>query len=153
MIPTYNPLLLQGAFLRMMLVVENACSSLWRYFVVYVNTNLFSYCILSVRVSSVMSAIVESFTWFCMFIKISWVILLMLQEMDQSTSKENDEGVNKLKSSTSNSNIENTSKEIFKSPMTARASDSTRVAKFTKELSVPTVRLGICGFVSYWWFS
>ncbi|KAK3204332.1 hypothetical protein Dsin_018378 [Dipteronia sinensis] len=62
-----------------------------------------------------------------------------MEEKDQSTSKRNNEGSNMLNSSTSN--IENTSKETHKSPMTARATDSTRVTKFTKELSVPTVRL------------
>ncbi|TXG72754.1 hypothetical protein EZV62_001333 [Acer yangbiense] len=61
------------------------------------------------------------------------------EEKDQSTSKQNNEGANTLNPSTSN--IENTSKETHKSPMTARATDSTRVTKFTKELSVPTVRL------------
>ncbi|KAK0608158.1 hypothetical protein LWI29_026515 [Acer saccharum] len=61
------------------------------------------------------------------------------EEKDQSTSKRNNEGANTLNPSTSN--IENTSKETHKSPMTARATDSTRVTKFTKELSVPTVRL------------
>ncbi|KAI9194741.1 hypothetical protein LWI28_008824 [Acer negundo] len=61
------------------------------------------------------------------------------EEKDQSTSKRNNEGANMLNPSTSN--IDNTSKETHKSPMTARATDSTRVTKFTKELSVPTVRL------------
>ncbi|KAK2641939.1 hypothetical protein Ddye_023702 [Dipteronia dyeriana] len=62
-----------------------------------------------------------------------------MEEKDRSTSKRNNEGANMLNSSTSI--IENTSKETHKSPMTARATDSTRVTKFTKELSVPTVRL------------
>ncbi|KAL5781217.1 hypothetical protein ACOSP7_006246 [Xanthoceras sorbifolium] len=62
-----------------------------------------------------------------------------IEEKDQSTSKQNNESANKLNSTSSN--FENTSKETHKSPMSARATDSTRVAKFTKELSVPTVRL------------
>lgn len=58
---------------------------------------------------------------------------------DQSIGKSNNGNVNKLKSSTAN--IENTSKEAHKSPMGARATDSARVTKFTKELSAPTVIL------------
>lgn len=57
----------------------------------------------------------------------------------QSTGESNNGNVNKLNSSTSN--IENTSKEAQKSPMGARATDSARVTKFTKELSAPTVIL------------
>ncbi|KAL5784137.1 hypothetical protein ACOSQ2_006529 [Xanthoceras sorbifolium] len=62
-----------------------------------------------------------------------------IEEKDQSTSKQNNESANKLNSTSSN--FENASKETHKSPMSARATDSTRVSKFTKELSVPTVRL------------
>lgn len=61
--------------------------------------------------------------------------------------------MNKLKSSTSN--IENTSKEVQKSPMGARATDSARVMKFTKVLSGTTVILGIMqwGFLFFYLFT
>ncbi|KAA8527267.1 hypothetical protein F0562_034636 [Nyssa sinensis] len=56
----------------------------------------------------------------------------------QSRSKPNtNKAVNKLKSSMSST--ENTSKEVQKSTMGARATDSARLMKFTKELSGPTV--------------
>jgi len=48
---------------------------------------------------------------------------------------------NKLKPT--NSNVEITSKEVQKSVMGARATDSARVMKFTKELSGSTVTLGM----------
>ncbi|KAL5576230.1 hypothetical protein UlMin_017929 [Ulmus minor] len=58
----------------------------------------------------------------------------------QSTSNPNSNAnVNKSKSSTSNA--ENTSKEIPKSTMGARATDSARLTKFTKALSGTTVIL------------
>lgn len=64
-----------------------------------------------------------------------------MQEEVQSTSKPNNNAAaNKLKSSISNSDI--TSKEVQKSTMGARATDSARVIKFTKELSGSTVILG-----------
>ncbi|KAK9288753.1 hypothetical protein L1049_017217 [Liquidambar formosana] len=63
-----------------------------------------------------------------------------VEEDVQSTSTPDDNAtVNKLKSSFSN--IENTSKEVQKSTMGARATDSARVMKFTKELSGSTVIL------------
>ncbi|KAG2727691.1 hypothetical protein I3760_01G169900 [Carya illinoinensis] len=63
-----------------------------------------------------------------------------VEEEVQITSNANkNTNVNKLKTSTSN--IENTSKEVQKSTMGARATDSTRVMKFTKVLSGTTVVL------------
>jgi hypothetical protein len=60
----------------------------------------------------------------------------------QSTGKSNNNtNANKLKKS--NLDIENTSKEVQKSTMGARATDSARVKKFTKVLSGTTVILGI----------
>jgi hypothetical protein len=65
----------------------------------------------------------------------------MLEEV-QSTGKSNiNTNANKLK--TSNLDIENTSKEVQKSTMGTRATDSARVMKFTKVLSGTTVILGI----------
>ncbi|XP_035547498.1 TBC1 domain family member 22B-like [Juglans regia] len=63
-----------------------------------------------------------------------------VEEEVQSTSNANkNTNVNKL--TTSTSNIENTSKEVQKSAMGARATDSARVMKFTKVLSGTTVVL------------
>ncbi|XP_041001216.1 GTPase-activating protein GYP1-like isoform X1 [Juglans microcarpa x Juglans regia] len=63
-----------------------------------------------------------------------------VEEEVQSTSNPNKNiNVNQLKTSTSN--IENTSKEVQKSAMGARATDSARVMKFTKVLSGTTVIL------------
>jgi hypothetical protein len=60
----------------------------------------------------------------------------------QSTGKSNNNtNANKLK--TSNLDIENTSKEVQKSTMGARATDSARVMKFSKVLPGTTVILGI----------
>lgn len=61
----------------------------------------------------------------------------------QGTSKQlnNNMTTNKLKPT--NSNVEITSKEVQKSVMGARATDSARVMKFTKELSGSTVTLGM----------
>ncbi|OAY51987.1 TBC1 domain family member 22B [Manihot esculenta] len=58
----------------------------------------------------------------------------------RSASKVNNNSTaNKLKPVLSN--IETTSKDVLKSPMGARSTDSTRVMKFTKELSTTTVIL------------
>jgi hypothetical protein len=62
-----------------------------------------------------------------------------VEEEVQSTSKSNNDANVKLK--TSISDIENTSKEVQKSAMGARATDSARVMKFTKALSGTTVIL------------
>ncbi|GMY32619.1 GTPase-activating protein GYP1-like isoform X1 [Fagus crenata] len=62
-----------------------------------------------------------------------------VEEEVQSTSKSNNDTNVKLK--TSISDIENTSKEVQKSAMGARATDSARVMKFTKALSGTTVIL------------
>ncbi|KAG6726852.1 hypothetical protein I3842_02G101400 [Carya illinoinensis] len=63
-----------------------------------------------------------------------------VEEEVQSTSNPNKNiNVNQLKTSTSNT--ENTSKEVQKSAMGARATDSARVMKFTKVLSGTTVIL------------
>ncbi|CAM8956708.1 unnamed protein product [Rhodiola kirilowii] len=62
------------------------------------------------------------------------------EEEVQSTSiSNNNAAMSKIKPS--HSNTENTSKEVHKSSMGARATDSARVMKFTKELSAPTVIL------------
>ncbi|KAJ9178321.1 hypothetical protein P3X46_010215 [Hevea brasiliensis] len=58
----------------------------------------------------------------------------------QSTSKINNNATTN-KSKPTYSNSETTSKDIQKSPMGARATDSARVMKFTKELSATTVIL------------
>lgn len=65
-----------------------------------------------------------------------------MQEEVQSTSKPNN-NTNVIKLKTSTSEIENTSKDVQKSAMGARATDSARVMKFTKALSGTTVILGI----------
>nr|POE50253.1 gtpase-activating protein gyp1 [Quercus suber] len=62
------------------------------------------------------------------------------EEEVQSTSKPNN-NTNVIKLKTSTSEIENTSKEVQKSAMGARATDSARVMKFTKALSGTTVIL------------
>uniref|UniRef100_A0A7N2MSJ5 Rab-GAP TBC domain-containing protein n=1 Tax=Quercus lobata TaxID=97700 RepID=A0A7N2MSJ5_QUELO len=62
------------------------------------------------------------------------------EEEVQSTSKLNN-NTNVIKLKTSTSEIENTSKEVQKSAMGARATDSARVMKFTKALSGTTVIL------------
>lgn len=63
----------------------------------------------------------------------------------QSIGKSNNNtNANKLK--TSNLDIEDTSKEVPKSTMGARATDSARVMKFTKVLSGTSVILGIVIF-------
>jgi len=62
------------------------------------------------------------------------------EEEVQSTSKPNN-NTNVIKLKTSTSEIENTSKEVSKSAMGARATDSARVMKFTKALSGTTVIL------------
>ncbi|KAJ9701645.1 hypothetical protein PVL29_006841 [Vitis rotundifolia] len=63
-----------------------------------------------------------------------------VEEEDEGTGKPNNTATaNKLKSS--KPNTENTPKEVPKSTMGARATDSARVMKFTKELSGPTVIL------------
>ncbi|KAK4566524.1 hypothetical protein RGQ29_002691 [Quercus rubra] len=63
-----------------------------------------------------------------------------VEEEVQSTSKPNN-NTNVIKLKTSTSEIENTSKEVSKSAMGARATDSARVMKFTKALSGTTVIL------------
>lgn len=63
-----------------------------------------------------------------------------VEEKVQSTSNPNNNATtNKMKPSFSNT--DNTSKEVHKFTMGARATDSARVMKFTKELSGPTVIL------------
>ncbi|XP_050258627.1 GTPase-activating protein GYP1 [Quercus robur] len=62
------------------------------------------------------------------------------EEEVQSTSKPNN-NTNVIKLKMSTSEIENTSKEVQKSAMGARATDSARVMKFTKALSGTTVIL------------
>ncbi|XP_059460203.1 uncharacterized protein LOC132189462 isoform X2 [Corylus avellana] len=63
-----------------------------------------------------------------------------VEEEVQSTGKSNNNtNVNKLK--TSNLDVENISKEVQKSTMGARATDSARVMKFTKVLSGTTIIL------------
>ncbi|XP_015868538.3 GTPase-activating protein gyp1 [Ziziphus jujuba] len=61
------------------------------------------------------------------------------EEVQRTSSPNSNANVNKLKSSTSN--IENAPKEVQKSTMGARATDSARVMKFTKVLSGTTVIL------------
>ncbi|XP_041012291.1 TBC1 domain family member 22B-like isoform X1 [Juglans microcarpa x Juglans regia] len=62
-----------------------------------------------------------------------------MEEVQGTSNANKNTNVNKLKTSTSN--IENTSKEVQKSAMGARATDSARVMKFTKVLSGTTVVL------------
>lgn len=72
-----------------------------------------------------------------------------MQVEDQNTSKPNNGSTNKLKSVTSN--LENMPKEAQKSAMGTRSTDSARVMKFNKELSGPTVILGVMAiyFLAY----
>ncbi|KAB1219439.1 TBC1 domain family member 22B, partial [Morella rubra] len=62
-----------------------------------------------------------------------------MEEVHSTSNPDKSTNVDKLKSSTSN--IENTSKEVQKSGMGARATDSARVMKFTKVLSETPVIL------------
>ncbi|CAK9174457.1 unnamed protein product [Ilex paraguariensis] len=67
-----------------------------------------------------------------------------VEDEDQGRSKlKINSSVNKLKLSTP----ENTTKEIQKSTMGARATDSARLMKFSKELSGPAAILGIVTFI------
>lgn len=67
---------------------------------------------------------------------------ILEQEEVQSTSKPATVAdVNKLKKSSSD--VDNSSEEVQKTSMGARATDSARVMKFTKVLSGSTVILGI----------
>ncbi|KAJ6917521.1 TBC1 domain family member 22B [Populus alba x Populus x berolinensis] len=59
----------------------------------------------------------------------------------QGTSKQQNNNMTTNKLKPTNSNVEITSKEVQKSVMGARATDSARVMKFTKELSGSTVTL------------
>ncbi|GMN36243.1 hypothetical protein TIFTF001_005866 [Ficus carica] len=61
------------------------------------------------------------------------------EEVDNASKPNSTAGVNKLKSSTSN--IEDTPKEVQRSTMGARATDSARLMKFSKFLSETTVIL------------
>lgn len=66
----------------------------------------------------------------------------MLKEAEaQVTSKQQNNNMTTNKLKPTNSNVEITSKEVQKSVMGARATDSARVMKFTKELSGSTVTL------------
>ncbi|KAL0366626.1 UNVERIFIED_CONTAM: hypothetical protein Sradi_3552700 [Sesamum radiatum] len=61
-------------------------------------------------------------------------------EVENRSSTKASSSVNDTKSSTTGS--ENTSKEVHRSPVGARATDSARLMKFTKELSGSSVFLG-----------
>ena len=60
--------------------------------------------------------------------------------MRNTNNSDSNKTVNKLRSSTSN--IKNDAKEVQTSMMGARATDSARVTKFTRELSGQMVILG-----------
>lgn len=75
------------------------------------------------------------------------LLLFLIQEEIQSTSKNYIANANR--STTSTPHTENTSKEVHKSSMGSRATESARVMKFTKVLSGTTVILGILISYSY----
>lgn len=68
-------------------------------------------------------------------------VLMQAEEHSASRQSNNNATTNKLKLTTSS--IETTPKDVQKSTMGARATDSARVMKFTKELSGTTVVLGM----------
>ena len=76
------------------------------------------------------------------YVVIVQTVYLWVGMQEHSPSTDDNDSDSSLRKSKPSVSPVNTSKESHKTPLSARATDSARVMKFKKELSVPTVTLG-----------